>query len=69
MRSSQVRDADLQKVLAAVDQVTANREESLAWLERPLEAFGGQTPTALLASDRVEDVLGYLDSVSSGFVG
>ena len=69
MTNSQVRDTKLLKVLAAADQVTANREESLAWLERPLAAFGGQTPETLVASGRADDVIKYLDSVSSGFVG
>lgn len=62
-------DTELVRVLAAADLVTVNREESVAWLERPLVAFGGQTPRALVASGRTDDVICYLGSLSSGFVG
>ena len=69
MANSQVHDTELLRVLAAADQVTADREESLAWLKRPLAALGGQTPETLVASGQADDVIRYLDSVSNGFVG
>lgn len=69
MTSSEVGDTELLKVLAAADLATGDRAASLAWLDRPLAAFGGQTPEALVASGRTNDVIRYLDSFSSGFVG
>ena len=62
-------ESDCSRVIAAADRVTSNRESSLEWFGRPLDAFGGKTPEELVTLGRADDVVGYLDSVSSGFVG
>jgi len=69
MSTSQCRESGRSRVLAAADRVTSNREASLEWFGRPLAAFGGKTPEELVALGRADDLVGYLDSVSSGFVG
>ncbi len=69
MSVSQSRASDRSRVLAAADRVTASREATLEWFRRPLAAFDGKTPADLVALGRVDDVVAYLDSVSSGFVG
>ena len=63
------REIDLDRVLAIADQISGGRSESLKWLHQPLREFNGQTPHSLVLMDRVEDVIGYLNSISSGFVG
>ena len=69
MGSSQSRESGRSRVIVAADRVTSNREVSLEWFGRPLDAFGGKTPEELVTLGRADDVVGYLDSVSSGFVG
>lgn len=69
MTSSQSRESDRSRVLAAADRVTSNRAASLEWYGRPSDVFGGKTPEDLVSLGRADDVVGYLDSVSSGFVG
>lgn len=63
------RAPDLERVLSAVDQISGDRQASLAWLRLPLKEFGNRTPENLVSMGRVEDVIAYLDSISSGFVG
>ena len=69
MGSSQSRESGRSRVIVAADRVTSNREVSLEWFGRPLDAFGGKTPEELVGLGRADDVIGYLDSASSGFVG
>jgi uncharacterized protein (DUF2384 family) len=60
---------DLQGVLSAADDVTGDRTESLAWLVQPLKSFSGRTPASLVKAGKADDLLAYLESVSSGFAG
>lgn len=69
MTSGRVTCLDTSRVLAAADLVTCDRKECLAWLNTPLSAFGGQTPEALIAIGRTNDVIRYLESLSGGYVG
>lgn len=69
MTSSRVTSLDTKRVLAAADLVTGDRKESVAWLNNPLDAFGGQTPEALITFGRTNDVIRYLESLSNGYVG
>lgn len=62
-------ETDLDRVLSAVDQISGDRHKSLLWLRSPLKEFKGHTPENLVSIGRVEDVIAYLNSVSSGFVG
>jgi len=61
--------ADLERILEAVDQLSGDRQVSLAWLRTPLKEFQGLTPEELVGSGRTVDLLAYVDSVSGGFVG
>jgi hypothetical protein len=63
------READLDRVLAAADQVSGARRESLRWLRHPLKEFNGETAESSVAIGRADDVFGYLNSISSGFGG
>jgi hypothetical protein len=63
------READLDRVLAVADQVSGGRRESLLWLRHPLKEFKGKTAESLVAMGRADDVIGYLNSTSNGFVG
>jgi hypothetical protein len=69
MNSKDLPDPLMAKVLSRIDGITGERQRSLAWLQSPLKEFGGQTPQRLVELGRAEDVLGFLDSMSSGFVG
>lgn len=69
MSDSQNREHNRSRVLAAADRITSNRQASLEWFGRQLAAFDGKTPEELVAQGRVDDLLDYLASVSSGFVG
>lgn len=69
MSSSQSCESDHSRVLAAADRVTSNREASMEWFRRPLTEFGNKTPEELVALGRTDDLLSYLESFSSGFVG
>ena len=69
MTDSSSRDIDLDRVLAVADQMSGARSESLKWLHQPLREFKGEKPHSLVMMGRVDDVIGYLHSISSGFVG
>ena len=62
-------EADLNKVLSVVDDISGDRHKSLLWLRSPLKEFKEKTPEDLVSIGRVEDVIAYLDSISSGYVG
>lgn len=62
-------NADLGRVLALADEILGGRDESMRWLGQPLETFHGQTPEHLVAIGRADDLLGYLNSISNGYVG
>ena len=62
-------ETDLDRVLAVVDQISGDRPKSLLWMRSPLKEFKGHTPERLVSIGRVDDVIAYLDSISSGFVG
>ena len=63
------RESDIERLLAIVDQISGDRQASLDWMRRPLKEFKDGTPEKLVLKGHVEDVIAYLDSVSSGFVG
>jgi uncharacterized protein (DUF2384 family) len=63
------READFERVLAVADQISGDRQASLLWLRRPLKEFDDRTPENLILMGQVENVLAYLSSISSGFVG
>jgi hypothetical protein len=69
MTADSSRAPDLDRVLTVVDQISGDRQASLAWLQLPLKEFGDRTPENLIAIGRVDDLIAYLDSISIGFVG
>lgn len=60
-------EADLDRVLAVVDEISGDRPKSLLWLRSPLEEFKGHTPERLVSIGRVDDVIAYLNSTLSPF--
>lgn len=69
MTTERFQEASFAEVLSFVDGITGERQRSLVWLQSPLTQFGGKTPEELISMGRACDVLGYLQSISSGFVG
>ena len=63
------RSADLNRVLLVADEISGARDASMLWLQQPLSEFDGLSPEVLVAKGRADDVIGYLRSIASGFVG
>ncbi|WP_158543525.1 antitoxin Xre/MbcA/ParS toxin-binding domain-containing protein [Dyella solisilvae] len=61
--------ADLDRVILAASEVALDRRKVMEWLEEPLAAFRGKTPLQLVAEGQADDLLAYIASVESGFVG
>jgi uncharacterized protein (DUF2384 family) len=47
-------------VMHAVRSVLGNDEAASAWMEAPLEAFGGSTPAQLVNEGRADEVLAHV---------
>lgn len=69
MTANSHRACDLDRVLAVADRISGDRQASLAWLQLPLKEFGDLTPDNLVSMGRADDLVAYLESISSGFVG
>ena len=63
------QDGNLDRILEIVDQISGDRQVSLRWLRSPLKEFRNRTPEDLIQMGRVEDLIAYIDSISSGYVG
>jgi hypothetical protein len=51
-------------------EVLGSRDDAIRWfLDEPLKVFRGRTAWEVVSQGRVEAVIGYLESISSGFVG
>lgn len=57
------------RVIAAAESLSGDRVKAIKWLDRPLASFSGKTPLQLIEEGRADDVIGYLQSFESGFVG
>ncbi|WP_175472803.1 MbcA/ParS/Xre antitoxin family protein [Luteibacter sp. 329MFSha] len=57
------------RVVAAVEAISGDRDKAVAWLQEPIATFGGKTPLELVAEGRTDDLLGYIQSFESGYVG
>ncbi|WP_239949888.1 antitoxin Xre/MbcA/ParS toxin-binding domain-containing protein [Dyella terrae] len=64
-----VDDLRVRRVLQAVEAISGDRDKAVAWLQEPLVTFGGKTALELVAEGRTDDLLGYLASFESGYVG
>lgn len=60
---------DVDRVIAFAESISGDRAKAVEWLNQPLEEFGGKTPLQLVAEGRTDDVIGYLQSFESGYVG
>jgi hypothetical protein len=51
-------------------EVLGSRDDAIRWfLDEPLKVFRGRTAWEVVLRGRAEAVIGYLESISSGFVG
>lgn len=50
-------------VMHKVKAVAGSDDAASAWMEKPLDEFDGKTPAQLVNEGRVDDVLGYIDSL------
>lgn len=60
---------DVERVVAAAESISGDRANAVEWLSQPLATFGGKTALELIAEGRTDDVIGYLQSFESGYVG
>lgn len=66
----QARLRDIFKVLAAATEAFEHHAQVVPWMmNMPITTFRGKTAYQLIKEGRSNDVIGYLDSVASGFVG
>ncbi|KAF1003685.1 MAG: hypothetical protein GAK28_04566 [Luteibacter sp.] len=56
-------------VVQAVEAISGDRDKAVAWLQEPIATFGGKTALELVAECRTDDLLGYIQSFESGYVG
>ncbi len=61
--------SEIERILSAAETVFGDRAVSMVWLDQSLPTFLGRTPRQLIEEGRADDVLGYLASIESGFVG
>ena len=61
---------NIERVVAAAEAVSGDHKRALEWLTKAsLATFDGKTPLALIGEGRTEDLLHYLASIESGYVG
>jgi hypothetical protein len=60
---------DVERVILAAEAVSGDHDKAVWWLSQPLATFAGKTAPELIAEGRTDDVIGYLQSCESGFVG
>ena len=56
-------------VIALAESFSGDLTKAIEWLNQPLATFDGKTPMQLIAEGRADNVIGYLHSIASGFVG
>lgn len=62
-------DPHVERALQAIEAISGDHDKAVAWLQEPLTTFGGKTALELVAEGRTDDLLAYLASIESGFVG
>jgi hypothetical protein len=62
-------DLAVKRVLRSAEAISGDRDKAVAWLQEPIAAFGGKTALELVAEGRTDDLLGYIQSFESGYVG
>ncbi|MDQ9169476.1 MbcA/ParS/Xre antitoxin family protein [Oxalobacteraceae bacterium R-40] len=53
-------------VMHKARQIVGSDDAASAWMEKPLSALNGKTPSALVSEGRADDVLVYIDSLKPG---
>ena len=64
-----IDELSMQRLLTAVELITGSRPRANEWLTEPLDAFDGRSALELVAEGRMGDVMRYLSSIESGYVG
>lgn len=70
--SSKVQEflRNILRVISAATDTFGSRETAIIWMMNdPIPAFRTKTAYNLVTEGRVDDVVEYLDSIASGFVG
>lgn len=62
-------DLRVRRVSLVAAQISGDRDKAVAWLQEPIAAFGGETASELVAEGRTNDLLDYIQSFESGYVG
>ena len=58
------------RVIEAATESFGDRDKAITWMmNEPLQTFRYKTAYAVIGEGRTDDVVGYLDSIASGFVG
>jgi hypothetical protein len=61
---------DLAKVISAASAVQSDFSKAIYWMKNtPIPAFRHKTASELIAEGRTDDVINYLESLQSGYVG
>ena len=64
-----IKDPHTIRIITAAESISGDRSKAVEWLNQPLATFDGKMPLELIAEGRTDDVMGYLQSCESGFVG
>ena len=64
-----IADLYVRRVLLAAEAISGGHDQAFAWLQEPIAAFGGKAALELVAEGRTDDLLGYIQSFESGYVG
>lgn len=67
--STQAPNDRIERALTIAKIIFGDHDRAADWLSQPLATFGGKTPLQLIDEGRTDDVVGYLESIQSGFVG
>jgi uncharacterized protein (DUF2384 family) len=60
---------DVERIAATAESVSGDQAKAVEWLTQPLATFDGKTPLQLIVEGSTDAVIGYLHSITSGFVG
>lgn len=60
---------DIDRVIALAESISGDRSKAVEWLDQPLKDFGDKTPLQPIAEGRTDDVIDYVQSIESIFVG
>lgn len=67
--STQAHLDDIKRTLEVAEVVFDGHDAAMKWLNQPVQSFEDKTPLQLIAAGRTDDLMDYLGSIQSGFVG